>query len=96
MFCLNKAELIAEICKKTEIPAMQTEQVINFAIDIISEKLTQREKVYLVGLGTFEMHKRSAHDAINPQTGERITVGAYDAPVFKAAEPLKKRVRKAR
>ena len=49
VFCLNKTELIAEICKKTEIPAVQTEQVINFAIDIISEKLSQRERCILWG-----------------------------------------------
>ena len=91
---MNKAELIAEICERTKVPALQAEQVINFAIDIIGEKLSQKEKVYIVGLGTFEVHSRLAHDAINPQTGERITVAAYDAPVFKAAEPLKKRVRK--
>ena len=91
---MNKAELIAEVCEKTNIPALQTEQVLNFAIDIIAERLSKKEKVYIVGLGTFEVHERRAHDAVNPQTGERITVAAYSAPVFKAAEPLKKRVRK--
>ena len=90
---MNKAELIAEISEMANVPAMQTEQVINFAIDIISEKLSMHEKVYLVGLGTFEVHKRSAHNAVNPRTGEHIRIEAYDAPVFKAAEPLKKRVR---
>lgn len=92
-FCLNKAELIEEISKRTNVPALQTEQVINFAIDIISEKMAENEKVYIVGLGTFEVHNRSAHDAVNPRTGERIKIEAYETPVFRAAEPLKKRVR---
>ena len=91
---MNKSELIAEISEKTGILPIYTEQVINFAVDIIAERLSAREKVYLVGLGTFDVHSRAAHDAVNPQTGERMTVGAYDAPVFKAAEPLKKRIRK--
>lgn len=90
---MNKAELIAKISERTDVPALQTEQVINFAIDIISEKLEKDEKVYIVGLGTFEVHKRKAHDAINPRTGERIRVEAYETPVFKAAEQLKRRVR---
>ena len=90
---MNKAELITKISERTNVPALETEQVINFAIDIISEKMEEGEKVYIVGLGTFEVHKRSAHSAVNPRTGERITIEAYKAPVFKAAEPLKKRVR---
>ncbi|MBR4173309.1 MAG: HU family DNA-binding protein [Clostridia bacterium] len=51
------------------------------------------EKVYIVGLGTFEVHKRKAHDAVNPQTGERICIDAYETPVFRAAEPLKQKIR---
>ena len=84
---MNKAE-------RTKISALEAEQVISFATEIIAERLALREKVYIVGLGTFDVHSRAAHDAVNPRTGERITVKAYDAPVFKAAEPLKKRIRK--
>ena len=90
---MNKSELIEKICERTKVPALQTEQVINFAIDIISEKLAEDEKVYIVGLGTFEVRKKMAHNAVNPRTGERIKIEAYETPVFRAAEPLKKRVR---
>lgn len=90
---MTKAELIEATSYRTNIPTIITEQVINFAIDTLIEKLVAGEKVYIVGLGTFEIHKRQAHDAINPQTGERINIGAYEAPVFKAAEPLKQKVR---
>ena len=90
---MNKAELIEQVSEQTNVPKLLTEQVINFALDGIAEKLVDGEKVYLVGFGTFEIHKRAAHDAINPQTGERIKIGAYETPVFKPSEPLKKRVR---
>lgn len=90
---MNKAEFIEATSKKADVPMIITEQVINFAIDTLIEQLTAGEKVYLVGLGTFEIHKRAAHDAINPKTHERITIGAYEAPAFRAAEPLKQRIR---
>lgn len=90
---MNKAELIEVTSKRSNIPAVMTEQVINFAIDTLIEKLTEGEKVYIVGLGTFEVHKREAHDAVNPQTGKRINIGAYEAPVFRASEPLKQKIR---
>ena len=90
---MNKAELIEKISQKTSIPPVMTEQVINFAIDTLIERLEAGEKVYVVGLGTFEIHKREAHDAVNPRTGERINISAYEAPVFRAAEPLKQRIR---
>lgn len=90
---MNKAELIEITAQKANVPVIMTEQVINFAIDALTEKLMEGEKVYIVGLGTFEIHKRAAHDAVNPQTGERINIGAYEAPVFRAAEPLKQKIR---
>ena len=90
---MNKAELVAEVSERTKISPLQVEQVLNFAIDIISEKMVSGEKVYLVGLGTFDVHKRLGHSATNPRTGEKIEIKAYEAPVFRAAEPLKKRVR---
>lgn len=90
---MNKAELIEKTSQKANIPPVMTEQVINFAIDTLIERLEAGEKVYIVGLGTFEIHKRNAHDAVNPQTKERISIGAYEAPVFRAAEPLKQRIR---
>ena len=90
---MNKAELIEITAKKTNIPEVMTEQVINFAIDTLTEKLTAGEKVYIVGLGTFEVHKRKAHDAVNPQTGERINIGAYETPVFRPSEPFKQKIR---
>ena len=90
---MNKAELIEKTSQDTKIPMVLTEQVINFAIDTLIKKLEAGEKVYIVGLGTFEVHKRGAHDAVNPQTGERINIGAYEAPVFRAAEPLKQRIK---
>lgn len=90
---MNKAELIESTAQRANVPPFMTEQVINFAIDTLIERLEAGEKVYIVGLGTFEIHKRGAHDAVNPQTGERINISAYEAPAFRAAEPLKQRIR---
>lgn len=90
---MNKAELIEKTAQKTNIPTLMTEQVINYAIDTLIEELIAGEKVYIVGLGTFEIHKREAHDAVNPKTHERINIPAYEAPVFRAAEPLKQKIR---
>jgi len=91
---LKKADLINEISNITNLPVSETEEIINFAIDIMSDRIAKGEKVYLSGFGTFEMKKRAEHKAQNPRTGEEIMINSYYAPVFRASTTLKERVNK--
>lgn len=89
---MKKNDLIEEIMKSTGASRYETELVLNNAFDIIGEKMTTGEKVYISGFGTFEVHQRASHKASNPRTGESIIVGAYKAPVFRASASLKEKI----
>ena len=54
--------------------------------------LKKGEKVQLVGFGTFETVKRAKRKGQNPQTKEKITIPASNAPKFKAGKALKEAV----
>lgn len=91
---MNKKELIKIVAGKTHITQKAAGEIIETAIETIEEAMEKREKVQLVGFGTFETRDRGARPGKNPQTGEWINVGATIVPAFKAGKPLKERVNK--
>ena len=91
---MNKAELIAAIAAKTGDTKKGAEASVNAFVDVVTEALTEGDKVQLVGFGSFEVRKRAARKGRNPQTKEEIRIPASKAPVFKAGKALKDLVNK--
>lgn len=91
---MNKAELIAAIAAKTGDTKKGAEASVNAFVDVVTEALTEGDKVQLVGFGSFEVRKRAARKGRNPQTKEEIKIPASKAPVFKAGKALKELVNK--
>ena len=91
---MNKAELIAITAEKTGMSKKDTEAVITAAIDVITEALSENEKVQLVGFGSFEVKGRAARIGRNPRTKQQIEIPASKTPVFKAGKALKDAVSK--
>ena len=91
---MNKAELIAAIAAKTGDTKKGAEASVNAFVDVVTEALTEGDKVQLVGFGSFEVRKRAARKGRNPQTKEEIKIPASKATVFKAGKALKDLVNK--
>ena len=89
---MNKAELVAEIAQKAELSKKDSEKALKAFIEAVSAQLAKGEKVQLVGFGTFETVKRAARKGQNPQTKQKITIPASNAPKFKAGKALKEAV----
>ena len=58
-------------------------------LTVITKSLKKKEKVLLVGFGTFQVSKRAAGEGRNPQNGEKIKIPAANVPRFKASKALK-------
>lgn len=91
---MNKAELVSAMAEQTGLSKKDSEKALNSFIDIVTEELENKEKVQLVGFGTFETRERSARTGRNPQTKEEITIAASIVPAFKAGKALKDKVNK--
>lgn len=91
---MTKAELINAVAEKSEITKKDAEKALNAVVESITEALAGGDKVQIVGFGTFEVRERSAKEAINPRTKEKIKVPAKKAPAFKAGKALKDAVDK--
>jgi DNA-binding protein HU-beta len=90
---MNKSELIAAVAKKADLSKKDAEAAVNATVEAVTKALTKGEKVQLVGFGTFEVRKRAAKQARNPQTGAVIKVPATKVPAFKAGKALKDAVK---
>jgi len=87
---VNKQELIAEVASKTGLTKKDAEAAVSAVIGTIETALIQREKVQLIGFGTFETRARKARKGRNPRKPEQLTdIPASTAPVFKAGKALK-------
>jgi len=94
---MNKAELVAEVAKKTGFTKKDAEAAINAFLETVEKSLVKGEKVQLIGFGTFETRKRKAREGRNPRKPEEtIKIAASKAPVFKAGKALKDAVNKSK
>lgn len=86
---MNKAELVASIATKSKLTKKDSETVLNAFMDIVGATLKKKEKITLIGFGTFETRKRAARNGMNPQTKEVLKIPAKTVPVFKPGSALK-------
>jgi len=91
---MNKTELVEAIAKETGLSKKDSEKAVKAFVDVVSKQLKKKDKVQLVGFGTFETSKRAARTGKNPQTGETMKIPASKAPKFKAGKALKDLVNK--
>ena len=91
---MNKTELIDAIAKETGLSKKDSGAALEAITGIVSKALKKKDKVQLVGFGTFETSKRAARTGKNPQTGEAIKIPAAVVPKFKAGKALKDAVNK--
>jgi len=86
---VNKNDLIAAVAASTNLSKTDAANAIDSILTVITKSLKKKEKVLLVGFGTFQVSKRKAGEGRNPQTGEKIKIPAANVPRFKASKALK-------
>ena len=89
---MNKSELISEVASKTALPKKDAEKAVNAFIDTVKAAIAKKDKVQLIGFGTFEARVREARTGKNPRTGEILEVPASRAVKFKVGAEFKKKV----
>lgn len=87
---MNKMQLIDCIQSKLGKGTTKTfaEEALNAVLSSISESVA-KEKVQLVGFGTFEMKTRPARVGRNPQTGAEMKIAASSTLSFKPSSKFK-------
>ena len=86
---MNKTELVAAVAEKAEISKKDADSAVNAVIESIIEAVASKDKVQIVGFGTFEARERKEKIGKNPRTGEEIKIAASVVPAFKAGKAFK-------
>ncbi|MCR5307206.1 MAG: HU family DNA-binding protein [Oscillospiraceae bacterium] len=89
---MNKAELIEAIAKETGISKKDVDAALKSFVSVVSDTLQKKDKVQLIGFGTFETAERAARTGRNPANGEPLKIAASTLVKFKAGAALKEKV----
>lgn len=88
-----KSRLIKNIsAKMTHLPERVILNSVNQLLQLISDSLTQGQRVEVRGFGSFTLHHRPPRNAHNPKTGERVKTTAKYSPHFKPGKELRERI----
>lgn len=86
---MNKTELISALADKADISKADAGRAVDSFFEIVGKALKKKDKVSLVGFGTFLVRERAARTGRNPKTGAPLKIKASKTPSFKAGKALK-------
>lgn len=89
---MNRLELVDAIAKETKMTKKDVTVMVDAFVKVVKESVSKKDKVTLIGFGSFEAKKRAARDARNPKTGETVHVAEKTVPVFVAGKAFKEQV----
>lgn len=85
---MNKGDLINEVAKVVG-SKKEAQAAVDCVIATITDALSKKDTVTLVGFGTFKTVDRKARKGRNPQTGKEISIAARTVPKFVPGKALK-------
>ena len=89
---MTKNELAEQVAKRNGVPAARPGEMLETAIEAVSDELAAGGEVALAGFGKFSVSHRAARQGRNPSTGATIQIAASKAAKFSPASALKKRL----
>ena len=89
---MNKNELVNAVAEKAGLSKSSAADALGAVFDSITESLSRKDEVRIVGFGTFSVARRAATEGRNPRTGAAIKIPASNQPKFKASKALKEAV----
>jgi DNA-binding protein HU-beta len=90
---MNKNGLIAEVAGRTGSSKAEVGRILDATIHVIREAVSKRDRVSLVGFGTFDRRRRNQRIARNPRRPETpIVVPARDLPWFTPGKDFKEAI----
>lgn len=90
---MNKSELVDAMAEGANLSKADAKRVLEAFLGATGKALSKKDKVALVGFGTFSVSERAARKGRNPQTGKEINIAAKNVVKFKAGSELSDHVK---
>ena len=92
---MNKSDLINKISENTDsLNEEDLEQTVNSILNLISNSLSNGDRVEIRNFGTFSVRSRDQRISRNPKTGTSVLVEPKNHPYFRASKYLKESLNK--
>ena len=90
---MTKSELIDVLSRKlNHLAYRDIELSVKSLLEMMSQSLSNGERIEIRGFGSFSLHHRPARVGRNPKTGEAVALPAKHVPHFKPGKELRERV----
>ena len=91
---MNKEELISAMAKESGLTKAEARKAVDAFMSSVKKTVAKKDKVTLVGFGSFEVVQRKAREGRDPRTGKPIKIPAKKVVKFKAGSTLSSAVQK--
>src|SRR5690349_9541766 len=86
---MNKDEFTSFIAKHFSHSKVDAQKAVNLFIKSVVQAFKEGKGINLVGFGSFSIQRREARVGVNPKTGKKMDINAYNQPVFRGGKSLK-------
>lgn len=94
---MTKSELIESIARKQKhLAAKDVELAVKHVLELMSDSLSNGERIEIRGFGSFSLHYRPPRIGRNPKTGDAVALAGKHVPHFKPGKALRERVNEGR
>jgi DNA-binding protein HU-beta len=90
---MRKADLVAKIAEKTDIPKVDVLMTLETFFQEVKESIAKKENVYVRGFGSFVAKKRAKKVGRNIKKNKAIEIPAHYIPAFKPAKAFVSKVK---
>ena len=92
---MNKSDLIKKISENADsLNEEDLEQTVNTILNLISNSLSNGNRVEIRNFGTFSVRSRDQRISRNPKTGTSVLVESKNHPYFRASKFLRESLNK--
>jgi DNA-binding protein HU-beta len=91
---MNKEELISAMAKESGLTKADARKALDAFMKSVKKAVAKKDKVTLVGFGSFEVVQRKAREGRDPRSGKPIKIPAKKVVKFKAGSTLSSAVQK--
>ena len=90
---MNHNELIVSISEKAAINIQQTENMLDYVVEIFADLLTDGNSIGIQGFGVFETRQKNERLSVHPKTGIRSIIPPKLVVNFKQSNTLKDKIK---
>ena len=86
---MKKGDVIDQVVERTGLRKNEVTDVMEAAIDVVTEALRKHTRVHIAGLGVFEPRKRKARVGKDPRTQEALRIPPTWSLIFRPGTQLR-------